>query len=60
MYNDLLEFYAQEELEWHRKEFGDQIICQLYDEEFGPFFDTEDTLDIEDDQSFDWHRGGDK
>ena len=60
MYNDLLELYAQEELEWHRKEYGDQIICQLYDEEFGPFFDTEDALDIEDDQSFDWYKGGDK
>ena len=60
MYNDLLEFYTQEELEWHRKEFGDQIICQLYDEEFGPFYDTEDVLDIEDDQCFDWHKGGDK
>ena len=56
MYSDLLELYSQEELEYHRKEFGDQIICQLYNDEFGPFFNTEDVLNIEDDQCFDWHR----
>ncbi len=53
MYSDLLELYTQNELEWHRKEFGDQIIVQLYADEFGSFFDTDD---IEDDQFFDWHR----
>ncbi len=56
MYSDLLEFYTQNELEWHRKEYGDQIICQLYNEEFGPFYDTDDVLDIEDDQFFEWHK----
>ena len=39
MYDDLLEFYTQNELEWYRKEYGDQIINQLYNEEYGPFFD---------------------
>lgn len=60
MYNDLLEFYDLEELEWYRREYGDQIISQLYNDEFGPFFDTEDVLDIDDDQFSDWHKGGDK
>ena len=39
MYSDLLEFYDQSELEWYREEYGDQIIYQLYAEEFGPSFD---------------------
>lgn len=56
MYSDLLELYTQEELEWHRKEFGDQIISQLYNEEFGPFFSTEDVPDGEDDSFSEWHR----
>ena len=55
MYNDLLEYYAQDDLEWYRKEYGDQIICQMYNEEFGPFFDTEDVPDSEDNQYFNWH-----
>lgn len=60
MYNDLLELYTVDELEWHRKEYGDQIISELYDSEFGPFFDAESVPDIEDDQCFDWRRGGEK
>lgn len=52
MYSDLLELYAQNELEWHHEKYGDQITCQLYNEEFGPFYDTDDVLSIEDDQFF--------
>ena len=52
MYNDLLELYAQEELEWHRKEYGDQIIAQLYNEEFGPFYDTDEVPEGEDEESY--------
>ena len=48
MYSDLLELYTQRELEWHRKEYGDQIICELYNEEFGPFFDVDDVWEGED------------
>lgn len=40
MYNDLLEYYTQDELEWNRREYGDEIISQLYNAEFGPFYDT--------------------
>ena len=49
MYSDLLELYTQSELEWHRKEYGDRIICQLYNDEFGPFFDVDDVWEGEDD-----------
>lgn len=56
MYNDLLEYYTADELEWHRKEFGDRIICDLYNEEFGPFFNTEDVPAGEDDSFLEWHR----
>lgn len=41
MYSDLLDLYAQNELEWYRKEYGDQIISQLYYDEFGPCFDID-------------------
>ena len=57
MYNDLLELYTLEELEWHRREYGDEIIAQLYNEEFGPFFDADDMLESEDEQAtFEWFR----
>ncbi len=56
MYDDLLELYTMDELEWHRKEFGDRIICDLYNEEFGPFFSTENVPDGEDDSFSEWHR----
>ena len=49
MYNDLLELYTQRELEWHRKEYGDRIIYELYNEEFGPFFDVDDVWEGEED-----------
>ena len=42
MYNDLLEYYTQDELKCYREEYGDQIIAQLYNEEFGPFFGVDD------------------
>ena len=53
MYNDLLEFYDLEELEWYRKEYGDQIISQLYNDEFGPFFDVDDVWEGEGDPFYD-------
>ncbi len=57
MYNDLLEFYTQDELEWHRKVYGDRVICQLYNEEFGPFFDTENIPEDEDEEAYlEWLR----
>ena len=40
LYSDLLEFYTSSELEWYRDKYGDHVLYQLYDEEFGPFFDT--------------------
>lgn len=50
MYTDLLELYTQNELEWHRKEYGDQIIAQLYNAEFGPFFGMDDMIEDDDEQ----------
>jgi len=35
MYEDLLGLYTYQELEGYRKEYGDQIIGQLYNQEFG-------------------------
>lgn len=56
MYSDLLELYTQNELEWHRKEYGDQIIAQLYNEEFGPFFGTDNMSESDDETAFEWRR----
>lgn len=44
MYNDLMELYTQDELKWLRIECSVRIICQLYNEKFGPSFDTENVL----------------
>ncbi len=52
MYSDLLELYTQNELELYRKEYGNQIITQLYNEEFSSFYDTDDVLNIIDGQFF--------
>ena len=40
MYNELLEYYTENELEFLRRECGDKIIAKLYNAEFGPFYDT--------------------
>lgn len=40
-YNELLELYSHDELEEYRHEFGDNVIWQLYETEFGPFYDTQ-------------------
>ena len=53
MYNDLLELYTQNELEWCRKEFGDRVICQLYAKEFSSFSDGYDVREGKDNLLFD-------
>ncbi|MBR0179053.1 MAG: hypothetical protein IJQ03_01310 [Firmicutes bacterium] len=48
MYDELLDLYTTAELEWFRKEYGDPVIGQLYDAEFGPYFDTDNVQESED------------
>ena len=38
IYTVLLDFYSPAELESFRKEFGDKILWQLYEEEIAPFY----------------------
>ena len=38
IYDDLLEFYTSEELERYRELYGDQILYQIYIDEYGPFY----------------------
>ena len=40
IYEELLETYSQSELESYRKDFGDQIIYQLYEEENASLYET--------------------
>lgn len=56
MYNDLLEYYTQDELEWNRREYGDEIISQLYNAEFGPFYDTNDVPEVYEESAFEQMR----
>ena len=57
MYDELLELYSDDELLELRQKFGNQIINRLYEEEFGPFFDTVDELANEDEYTeVDWLR----
>ena len=38
IYTVLLDFYLPAELESFRKEFGDKVLWQLYEEEIAPFY----------------------
>ena len=38
LYDELLEFYTVEELEAYRENFGDEVIYQIYIDEYGPFY----------------------
>lgn len=38
LYDELLEFYTVEELERYREDFGDEVIYQIYIDEYGPFY----------------------
>ena len=42
LYDELLEFYTAEELEQYREEYGDQILQQLYIDEYGTFYAAQD------------------
>lgn len=42
IYDELLETYSAEELELLRKEHGDQILYQIYIDEYGPFYAEQD------------------
>lgn len=38
IYSELLEIYTEEELESYRESFGDEVIYQIYIDEYGPFY----------------------
>ena len=38
IYKILLDFYSVNELESFRAEYGDQILCQIYNDEIAPFY----------------------
>ena len=40
IYEELLDLYDSEELESLRKEYGDQILYQIYVDEYGPFYSS--------------------
>jgi len=42
MYDTLLDYYGEEEIESYRETFGDKIIAELYESEFGPYFEKDD------------------
>jgi len=42
IYDELLDFYTAEELEQYRAEYGDQILRQLYIDEYGAFYAAQD------------------
>lgn len=45
MYKKLLEVYSKDELEWDREEYGNWIIGQMYNAEFGSSYDMADMLE---------------
>ena len=50
-YNELLDIYSREELEEYRRCFGDDVIWQMYEDEFGPFYDSIYDDETEDDET---------
>ena len=42
IYDELLEMYSAEELEKFRELYGDQILYEIYIDEYGPFFAEQD------------------
>lgn len=48
MYNELLELYSKSEIEQLRDQYGDGIIPQMYDAEYGPFYGNDSKTDLED------------
>ncbi|MBQ3433729.1 MAG: hypothetical protein IJG24_01635 [Selenomonadaceae bacterium] len=38
IYTELLEIYTEEELEKYREEYGDQVLYEIYIDEWGPFY----------------------
>lgn len=44
MYDELLDLYAPEELEYFRSEEGDEVIEEIYQSEFGLLYEDPDTM----------------
>ena len=44
MYDELLDLYAPEELEYYRSEEGDEVIEEIYQSEFGLLYEDPDTM----------------
>ncbi len=45
MYDELLDLYAPEELEYYRSEEGDEVIEEIYQSEFGLLYEDPDTME---------------